>query len=105
MTLGADFGGSVANSLRMVAGSSRPTPVSASSPKAKRRIGCGAMRGAMRAPQYAASSTGNVQYRVISIIGQCSSPRAICQVMRTTVLIRKMVIRVERIADSVHGCR
>lgn len=65
----------------------------------------GAMRGARRAPQCAASRTGNVQYNAISIIGQCSSPRRLCQVMRTSVLITNTVSSVERTADSVHGWR
>lgn len=66
---------------------------------------CGAMRGAMRAPQCAASSTGSVQYKAISIIGHCSSPRTLCQLMRTSVLMTKIASSVERMADSVQGCR
>lgn len=65
----------------------------------------GAMRGAMRAPHCAASSTGSVQYSAASIIGQVISPRAVCQAMRTTVLMTKIASRVERIADSVQGWR
>ena len=80
-------------------------PVSANSPKASRRMCNGEIRGAIRAPHCAASNTGNVQYSAISIIGQCSSPRALCQLIRTSVLSTKTVSSVERIADRVHGCR
>lgn len=59
----------------------------------------------MRAPHCAASSTGNVQYSAVSTIGQCSSPRALCQVMRTAVLSTNTVSSVERTADTVHGWR
>lgn len=65
----------------------------------------GAIRGAMRAPHCAASSTGRVQYSAVSIIGQVISPRTVCHTIRTTVLITKIVSRVERIADSVQGWR
>lgn len=78
-------------------------PASANSAKAKRRIVVAAMRGASCAPQCAANSTGGVQYKATSIIGQWSSPRALCQLMRTRVLSTKMVSRVERMLVRLQG--
>lgn len=88
-----------------VVGSSRPAPVRASRAKAKRRMGSGPMRGASRAPHWAASTTGRAQYSAVSTIVNRSSPRVDCRPMRTSVLSTNTVSSVERMRMEVQGCR